>query len=70
MAGLFADDHRGPPLAGHSLSWRDNRKTQLGPNKTLFAKIWTPENPSDFKLSEHIESEREMTQSIGSTIGI
>ena len=34
-----------PPLAGHSLSWTDEKKQVLGPNNTLTAKIWTPEDP-------------------------
>ncbi|XP_064614440.1 pancreas transcription factor 1 subunit alpha-like [Liolophura sinensis] len=34
-----------PPLAGHSLSWTDEKKTLLGPNNTMVAKIWTPEDP-------------------------
>lgn len=34
-----------PPLAGHSLSWTDEKKASLGPNNTMTAKIWTPEDP-------------------------
>ena len=34
------------PIAGHSLSWRDEKKTELGPNNTLRAKLWYPENPT------------------------
>ncbi|XP_013391376.1 pancreas transcription factor 1 subunit alpha [Lingula anatina] len=38
-----------PPLAGHSLSWCDDKKTpcvtQQGPKRTMIAKIWMPEDP-------------------------
>lgn len=34
-----------PPLTGHSLSWNDDKKERYGPNNTLTAKIWTPEDP-------------------------
>ncbi|CAH1789006.1 unnamed protein product [Owenia fusiformis] len=35
-----------PPLAGHSLSWNDEKKLNMGPNgNTMTAKIWTPEDP-------------------------
>ena len=40
-----AEQYGLPPLAGHSLSWTDDKKTNLGPNNTLSAKIWTPEDP-------------------------
>ncbi|XP_072179702.1 pancreas transcription factor 1 subunit alpha-like [Diadema setosum] len=33
------------PLAGHSLSWCNEKKTQPGPNGTMTAKVWTPEDP-------------------------
>lgn len=67
MPGLFADDnplYGGPPLAGHSLSWKDEKKPHIGPNKTLYAKIWIPENPSD---SNAIETENELSP-IDSTV--
>ena len=35
-----------PPLAGHSLSWTDEKKPKLGPNNTLVAKLWYPEDPT------------------------
>ncbi len=38
-----------PPLAGHSLSWTDEKKVTLGPNNTMTAKIWTPEDPRQLK---------------------
>ncbi|KAK3108796.1 hypothetical protein FSP39_015943 [Pinctada imbricata] len=46
-SSIFADKHACgfPPLAGHSLSWTDEKKTKFGPNKKIFAKIWTPEDP-------------------------
>ncbi len=34
-----------PPLAGHSLSWTDEKKVNMGPNNTIHAKIWTPDDP-------------------------
>ena len=39
-----------PPLAGHSLSWTDEKRPPMGPNNTLTAKIWTPEDPRQQKL--------------------
>ncbi|XP_041478502.1 pancreas transcription factor 1 subunit alpha-like [Lytechinus variegatus] len=43
------------PLAGHSLSWSHEKNTQPGPNGTMVAKVWTPEDPrqssSDSPLS-------------------
>ncbi|XP_064647713.1 pancreas transcription factor 1 subunit alpha-like [Lineus longissimus] len=51
--GLDESEHYGlPPLAGHSLSWTDDKKSTLGPNNTMTAKIWTPEDPRQNKLSE------------------
>ncbi|KAK6165688.1 hypothetical protein SNE40_022569 [Patella caerulea] len=41
-----------PPLAGHSLSWTDAKKPAYGPNKTLSAKIWIPEDPRHLKTQE------------------
>ncbi|CAG5127486.1 unnamed protein product [Candidula unifasciata] len=41
-----------PPLAGHSLSWRDVKHPILGPRNTMVAKIWTPEDPRSHKLQE------------------
>ncbi|KAK2142878.1 hypothetical protein LSH36_901g00009 [Paralvinella palmiformis] len=47
---LDEDDPYGiPPLTGHSLSWTDEKKPQLGPNSTMTAKIWTPEDPRKSK---------------------
>ena len=40
-----SDQYGLPPLAGHSLSWTDEKKPTLGPNNTMSAKIWTPEDP-------------------------
>ncbi|XP_061180403.1 pancreas transcription factor 1 subunit alpha-like [Saccostrea echinata] len=37
------------PLAGHSLSWKDEKNPGLGPNRTLFAKTWVPEDPTKHK---------------------
>ncbi|CAC5414922.1 PTF1A [Mytilus coruscus] len=68
--GLFADDNSiygGPPLAGHSLSWKDEKKPQLGPNKTFYAKIWTPENPSECKT---VDSDVDISQEVDSTVKI
>ncbi|VDI74951.1 pancreas-specific transcription factor 1a, partial [Mytilus galloprovincialis] len=68
--GLFADDNSiygGPPLAGHSLSWKDEKKPQLGPNKTFYAKIWTPENPSECKT---VDSDDDITHKVDSTVKI
>ncbi|KAL8561141.1 hypothetical protein ACOMHN_054513 [Nucella lapillus] len=39
-----------PPLAGHSLSWTDEKRRGLGPNNTMVAKIWTPEDPRKHKI--------------------
>ena len=39
------DPYGVPPLTGHSLSWTDAKKPHLGPNSTLTAKIWIPEDP-------------------------
>lgn len=33
------------PLAGHSLSWSHEKHSQPGPNGTMVAKVWTPEDP-------------------------
>ncbi|XP_066302461.1 pancreas transcription factor 1 subunit alpha-like [Branchiostoma lanceolatum] len=33
-----------PPLAGHSLSWTDEKKPASS-GSTLYAKVWTPEDP-------------------------
>ena len=38
-----------PAVCGHSLSWTDDKTTQLGPNNTLTAKIWVPEDPRGVK---------------------
>ncbi|KAK3589040.1 hypothetical protein CHS0354_007989 [Potamilus streckersoni] len=45
FSGLETDDRGLPPLAGHSLSWRDEKKTNTGPNNVMVAKIWTPKDP-------------------------
>ena len=45
-----------PPLAGHSLSWSDDKKQAYGPNHTLTAKIWTPEDPRQHKMSSECTS--------------
>lgn len=39
-----------PPLAGHSLSWTDEKRRGPGPNNTMVAKIWTPEDPRKHKI--------------------
>ncbi|XP_030846558.1 pancreas transcription factor 1 subunit alpha [Strongylocentrotus purpuratus] len=33
------------PLAGHSLSWSNEKHSQPAPNGTMVAKVWTPEDP-------------------------
>ena len=33
------------PLAGHSLSWKNEKDNTIGPNNKLVAKIWTPSDP-------------------------
>ncbi|XP_074658738.1 pancreas transcription factor 1 subunit alpha-like [Tubulanus polymorphus] len=33
------------PLYGHSLSWVNEDDPKYGPNNTLYAKTWTPEDP-------------------------
>ena len=35
------------PLTGHSLSWQDAKRPSLGPNNTMTAKIWRPEDPRE-----------------------
>ncbi|XP_071803681.1 pancreas transcription factor 1 subunit alpha-like [Asterias amurensis] len=39
------------PLAGHSLSWCSEKKTSPGPNNTMTAKVWTPEDPRQVKFT-------------------
>ncbi|XP_038044992.1 pancreas transcription factor 1 subunit alpha-like [Patiria miniata] len=39
------------PLAGHSLSWCSEKKTSPGPNHTMTAKVWTPEDPRQLKFT-------------------
>ncbi|XP_006825561.1 pancreas transcription factor 1 subunit alpha [Saccoglossus kowalevskii] len=39
-----------PPLAGHSLSWTDEKNKSLRHNNTMIAKVWTPEDPRQGKL--------------------
>lgn len=34
-----------PPLAGHSLSWTNDKNPYIGPHSTLTAKVWVPEDP-------------------------
>ncbi|XP_070566590.1 pancreas transcription factor 1 subunit alpha-like [Ptychodera flava] len=44
-----------PPLAGHSLSWTDDKQRKnksSGPNNTMTAKVWTPEDPRQNKLAQ------------------
>ncbi|XP_077978004.1 pancreas transcription factor 1 subunit alpha-like [Glandiceps talaboti] len=41
-----------PPLAGHSLSWTDDKHKSNGPNNTMTAKVWTPEDPRKSKLQQ------------------
>lgn len=45
------------PLAGHSLSWRDEKNPGLGPNRTMFAKTWVPEDPTKHKSKQELYSE-------------
>ncbi|XP_074659445.1 pancreas transcription factor 1 subunit alpha-like [Tubulanus polymorphus] len=45
-----------PPLTGHSLSWTDEKKPQMGPNNTMSAKIWTPEDPRQNKMTSECSS--------------
>ncbi|CAI9728144.1 pancreas transcription factor 1 subunit alpha-like [Octopus vulgaris] len=45
-----------PPLEGHSLSWKDEKKAHLGPNNTMIAKIWIPEDPRESKLGSDCPS--------------
>lgn len=54
VTGMRADDiARGwLPLAGHSLSWRDEKNPSLGPNRTMFAKTWIPEDPTKHKAKQ------------------
>lgn len=33
------------PLAGHSLSWTNERHPNIKNNGTMIAKLWTPEDP-------------------------
>lgn len=33
----------GNPFLSHSLSW--SRKSDISPNGTMYAKVWTPEDP-------------------------
>jgi len=50
------DGHYGyPPLAGHSLSWADDKKRYLGPKNTMTAKIWIPEDPRPSDCSSAIQ---------------
>nr|KAG5690845.1 hypothetical protein BaRGS_031197 [Batillaria attramentaria] len=56
-----------PPLAGHSLSWTDEKRRGPGPNNTMVAKIWTPEDPRKHKNcsappSTYKEQQIEMTR--------
>ena len=37
------------PLTGHSLSWQNEKRPTLGPNNTMVAKIWRPEDPRSQK---------------------
>lgn len=61
--GLTDDSDRYglPPLEGHSLSWKDEKKPHLGPNNTMVAKIWIPEDPRENKLSTDCPSLLEST---------
>nr|XP_022305337.1 pancreas transcription factor 1 subunit alpha-like [Crassostrea virginica] len=45
------------PLAGHSLSWRDDKNPGLGPNRTMFAKTWTPEDPTKHQAKQEFFTE-------------
>ena len=58
------------PLAGHSLSWESEKKSNLGPNNVMSAKIWIPEDPRESKFdtrhdinSNELESLVETTSS-------
>lgn len=37
----------GNPFISHSLSW--SRKSDISPNGTMYAKVWTPEDPRTTK---------------------
>ncbi|XP_014665470.1 PREDICTED: pancreas transcription factor 1 subunit alpha-like [Priapulus caudatus] len=45
FAGVDGDGFGLPPLAGHSLSWVNEKSKPYGPNNTMHAKVWTPEDP-------------------------
>lgn len=53
VAGLGDDleQYGLPPLTGHSLSWADEKKPGYGHNHTMTAKIWTPEDPRQHKMT-------------------
>lgn len=46
---FFFSGHRGSPNLSHSLSW--SRQADVTSNGTMFAKIWTPEDPRILKIS-------------------
>ena len=68
MTGIFADEHAHgvPPLAGHSLSWTDEKTPKVGPNQKMFAKIWTPEDPRGHSRSR--KTRNQGTDHIDSTL--
>ncbi|XP_046338492.1 pancreas transcription factor 1 subunit alpha-like [Haliotis rufescens] len=55
-----------PPVAGHSLSWTDDKKPHIGPNNIMVAKIWTPEDPRKNK----IQTEADCSGLLDSTLDI
>ena len=43
----FASSQGLMPLVGHSLSWKNEKDSTVGPNNKLVAKIWIPSDPRE-----------------------